>query len=256
MYNEMLRITEVVSEGKDVTTLRFNLDIRSKPGQFLMIWIPDVDEIPMGISYLQGGITVKKIGDATSALSSLKPGDLIGVRGPYGNGWDIPSGKKVLCVGGGVGASPILAAAEYVNNPDLVDIILAAKTADEVIFLDRAKKHSNHIEIATDDGSMGTKGTAVDLAVRMMNETKYDLVLGCGPEIMNKFLLKACDENNIPVQLSLERIMKCGTGLCGCCVINGQRVCADGPVFTGEQIKKMSEFGSSKRDHSGRNIKF
>ena len=89
----------------------------------------------------------------------------------------------------------------------------------------------------------------------MMKEQKYDVVLGCGPEIMNKYLLKACEENGVPVQLSLERIMKCGAGLCGSCVINGLRVCADGPVFTGDEVKKMSEFSVSKRDHAGRCVK-
>ncbi len=254
MYNEVVSVKEVVIEGKDITTLRFDLNCEVKPGQFLMVWIPGVDEIPMSVSYLSGGVTVKNIGEATAALSSLKPGDKLGVRGPYGNGWTIPEGK-ILCVGGGVGTAPIMAAAEAVNNPDRIDIVLGARNSGEVIFIERAKSFSNNVRISTDDGSLGIRGTAVAVADAMMKEQKYDVVLGCGPEIMNKYLLKACEENGVPVQLSLERIMKCGAGLCGSCVINGLRVCADGPVFTGDEVRKMSEFSVSKRDHAGRCVK-
>ena len=148
-----------------------------------------------------------------------------------------------------------MAAAEAVNNPERIDIVLGARNSGEVIFIERAKFLSNNVRISTDDGSLGIKGTAVAVADAMMKEQKYDVVLGCGPEIMNKYLLKACEENGVPVQLSLERIMKCGAGLCGSCVINGRRVCADGPVFTGDEVKKMSEFSVSKRDHAGRCVK-
>lgn len=254
MYNEVVSVKEVVTEGKDITTLRFDLNTKVKPGQFLMVWIPGVDEIPMSVSYLSGGITIKNIGEATAALSSLKPGDKLGIRGPYGNGWTIPEGK-ILCVGGGVGTAPIMAAAEAVNHPDRIDIVLGARNSGEVIFIERAKSLSNNVRISTDDGSLGIKGTAVAVADAMMKEQKYAVVLGCGPEIMNKYLLKACEENGVPVQLSLERIMKCGAGLCGSCVINGLRVCADGPVFTGDEVKKMSEFSVIKRDHAGRCVK-
>jgi len=95
----------------------------------------------------------------------------------------------------------------------------------------------------------------VSLADAMMREKRYDMVLGCGPEIMNKYLLKACNENKVPCQLSLERIMKCGTGLCGSCVIDGLRVCVEGPIFTGEQISRMTEFGKCKRDDAGLKVK-
>lgn len=254
MYNEVVSVKEVVTEGKDITTVRFDLNTEVKAGQFMMVWIPGVDEIPMSVSYLSGGITVKSIGEATAALASLKRGDKLGIRGPYGNGWTIPEGK-ILCVGGGVGTAPIMAAAEAVNNADRIDIVLGARNSGEVIFIERAKSLSNDVRISTDDGSLGIKGTAVALADAMMKEKKYDAVLGCGPEIMNKYLLKACEENGVPVQLSLERIMKCGTGLCGSCAINGLRVCADGPVFTGDEVKRMSEFSVSKRDHAGRCVK-
>jgi len=85
----------------------------------------------------------------------------------------------------------------------------------------------------------------------MMAERSYDAVLGCGPEIMLRYLLPACKEAKMPCQVSLERLMKCGSGLCGSCVVDGLRVCADGPVFFDHEIENMAEFGRCKRTASG-----
>ena len=85
---------------------------------------------------------------------------------------------------------------------------------------------------------------------------QYDCVVACGPEVMLFFLYKACQELGVECQLSLERHMKCGAGVCGCCVMDGQRVCKDGPVFTSAQIAEMKDFGVQKRDECGRVVKF
>jgi dihydroorotate dehydrogenase electron transfer subunit len=197
---------------------------------------------------------VKEVGQATKALSALNVGDLVGLRGPYGNSWDLTP-RRILAVGGGVGMSPIMTAVEAVNDRSRVDVAIGARDAGEIIFEERARKASDDVRVSTDDGSYGIKGTVVSLADAMMREKRYDMVLGCGPEIMNKYLLKACNENKVPCQLSLERIMKCGTGLCGSCVIDGLRVCVEGPIFTGEQISRMTEFGKCKRDDAGLKVK-
>jgi dihydroorotate dehydrogenase electron transfer subunit len=256
MFSEVVKVSERVEEGKGITTLRFPLDTSVQAGQFLMVWIPGVDEIPMSVSYIGpiGGITVKEVGEATRALSALRPGSKIGVRGPYGRGWNLPSGR-VLCVGGGVGMAPIMSALGAIGDPARVDVAIGARNAGEIIFEGRAKASSNDVRVTTDDGSYGLKGTVVALADRMMKEKKYELILGCGPEVMNKYLLKACQENKVPCQLSLERLMKCGAGLCGSCVIDGRRVCVEGPVFTGEEIEELSEFGKCKRDDAGLLVK-
>jgi dihydroorotate dehydrogenase electron transfer subunit len=151
--------------------------------------------------------------------------------------------------------APIMSALGAIGDPARVDVAIGARNAGEIIFEGRAKASSNDVRVTTDDGSYGLKGTVVALADRMMKEKKYELVLGCGPEVMNKYLLKACQENKVPCQLSLERLMKCGAGLCGSCVIDGRRVCVEGPVFTGEEIEKLSEFGKCKRDDAGLLVK-
>ncbi len=251
MFTEA-RVRERIEAGKGITTLLFDAPMEARAGQFVMLWIPGVDEIPMSLSHIgeRAGVTVKEVGEATRALSNLRPGDLVGLRGPYGNGWDLKA-ERILCVGGGVGMAPIITAVEAIGDPCRVDVAIGARNRGEIIFEGRARSASNDVRVTTDDGSYGLKGTVVSLADAMMKEKRYDVVLGCGPEVMNRFLLKACNENGVPCQLSLERLMKCGAGLCGSCVIDGLRVCADGPVFTGEQVSRMSEFGKCKRDDAG-----
>jgi dihydroorotate dehydrogenase electron transfer subunit len=256
MFSQVVKVEDRVEEGTGLTTLRFPFPEKARPGQFVMVWVPGVDEIPMSLSYVgcQAGITVKEVGEATRALSALKKGDILGVRGPYGNGWKFCEGR-VLCVGGGVGMAPIMTAVEGSADASRVDVAIGARSSGEIIFETRAKRYSNDVRVTTDDGSYGLKGTVVALADRMMKEKRYDMVFGCGPEVMNKYLLKACQENKVPCQMSLERLMKCGAGLCGSCVIDGLRVCADGPVFAGTEIEKMSEFGRCKRDDAGLKVK-
>jgi len=251
----MVRLTEVVREGRGVTTLRFPFE-GGQPGQFVMVWVPGVDEVPMSLSYLGGeaGITVKEVGEATAALSTLGPGSLIGVRGPYGRGWSVPEGR-VLCVGGGVGMAPLMPVLDTVDDPSRVDVAIGARTADEVIFEERARRRAGEVRVSTDDGSYGVKGTVVALAAAMMRERRYAAVLGCGPEIMLRYLLPACKEAGVPCQVSLERLMKCGSGLCGSCVVDGLRVCADGPVFEDREVENMSEFGRCRRTASGHKSK-
>ena len=249
--NDLVRIEEVTAQGKGITTLRFRFKGGS-PGQFVMVWIPGIDEIPMSMSY-QGelaGITVKNVGEATAALSALRPGDRIGVRGPYGRGWTIPDGR-VLCVGGGVGMAPLMPVLDSIKDRRSADVAIGARNAGEIIFEERARERSDDVRVSTDDGSHGCMGTVVALASGMMAEKKYDMVLGCGPEIMLRYLLPACKEAGVRCQVSLERLMKCGSGLCGSCVVDGQRVCADGPVFYDNEIEGMSEFGRCKRTASG-----
>ena len=252
----MVRVAQSVQEAKGLQTLRFAFPESVRPGQFLMIWVPGVDEVPMSVSYIYGekGITVKEIGVATMAMASLSPGDLIGVRGPYGNGFEIPTGR-VLLAGGGAGLACVMPVADFIGDRSKVGILIGARTADELVFVERGRRLSDEVRVSTDDGTMGIKGTVIDLARRHLKEKRYDAVFGCGPERMLVSLLKLCHEQGIPCQLSLERYMKCGAGLCGSCVIDGQRVCAEGPVFDGDRLQNSSEFGRTKRDEAGLPIK-
>jgi len=255
---QIAKITEVKTENKDVKTFMFEYPKKMIPGQFFMIWIPGVDEIPMSVSHIDKdvkGITFRKVGEATNALFDLGKGDKIGIRGPYGNGFKI-NGKRILFVGGGTGVAMLAPAVEGagINNISST-IIIGVKNSSELFFEDRFKKCGAEIHISTDDGSKGYKGFATDLADELLSKEKFTSVLTCGPEIMMKSLLDLC--RNIPFQASLERYMKCGVGICSqCCIGEGLRVCVEGPIFDGKTLRNIEDFGVYKRDAAGRKTRF
>jgi dihydroorotate dehydrogenase electron transfer subunit len=250
--NDVVKISSSKVESTDAKTFRFEMKGNVRAGQFVMVWIPGVDEVPMSVSSTgdKKSITVKAIGEATKALYEKKEGDLIGIRGPYGNGFSIRKGQKVLAVGGGVGIASVMPAIRTFA----ADTVIGARNVKELIMESDARKYSKNVWISTDDGSYGFKGNAVELMKEVMRTNRYDLVIGCGPEIMLYHLHKACVDLGVKCQLSFERFMKCGAGLCGSCVMDGMRVCEDGPVFNETQIAKLKEFGKIKRDPSGTKV--
>ena len=257
-YPKVIKILETRHETTEVKTIKFQYFQDTTPGQFFMIWIPNVDEIPMSVSYIDEktkGFTFKRIGDATSALFNLNVGDKIGIRGPYGNGFKI-NGKKILFVAGGTGIAMIAPSVESAIKKGIkTTVLIGAKNKNELFFEDRIKKYGAELLISTDDGSKGYKGFVTDLAEEKISNQKFDQVLTCGPEIMMKKLLEI--SKNVSFQSSLERYMKCGFGLCGqCCVGKGLRVCKEGLVFDEKILKTIDDFGVYKRDASGTKIKF
>jgi len=224
-----------------------------KPGQFFMIWIPGVDEIPMSVSMIhqkEKAITFRDVGDATHALYQLKKGDKIAFRCPYGNGFALPSGH-ILFVGGGTGVAMLAPAIEQtIKQNNKATVVLGVKTKSEVFFNKRFEDLGARVILSTDDGTCGTKGTAVHCVETIIKDNTFSAVITCGPEQMMKALHQRY--HHLPFQASLERYMKCGIGLCGqCCVDTGLRVCTEGPVFTGEQLQNIPDFGMYSRDASG-----
>jgi len=253
---QIVEIERIVEESHHTKTFRFSWDVEAKPGQFVMVWIPGVDEVPMSLSYNRNlkGITVHRVGEATNALHQLKVGDKIGIRGPFGNGFEI-RGRKVLTVAGGTGmASVITAVEECFSSRRKVVTAVGAKTGEELLFLRRARK-CGKVHISTDDGSLGHKGLVSDLAARLLEAGRFDQVLTCGPEVMMKKVVQSCLSKGIEVQASLERYMRCGMGICDSCAFDGLRVCKDGPVFDGKKLLRSRDFAVFRREPSGRRIR-
>lgn len=256
-----VQISRVITETPRSKTLQFSLEnpITFQPGQFVMVWVPNVDEVPMSISSWnppEMGITVQSIGDATQALVSMSKGDWIGIRGPFGNPFSTNS-KNALVVGGGVGIAPLRPLVyNLLDGGSEVTLVLAAKTKNELIYLEEFEnlKHSNlKVEIATDDGSLGFKGFATDVVSKLLDGNEFDRMYTCGPELMMAGLYDLAKKTKISYQASLERFMKCGCGICGTCAMDptGQLVCTDGPVFTGAQLAGLTDFGKYHRDAVG-----
>lgn len=264
----IVQIEEIISETPTVKTLVFKdrLSYFAKPGQFLMIWIPRIEEIPMSvmINSKEGyaAVTIRKFGVGSTALFDRKKGDLIGLRGPYGNRFILRKKyRKILIIGGGTGLVPLLRLVSFASKEKVRStIVMGAKTKAEVFFEKVTRNiirgNNSSLLVCTDDGSYGIKGTTVTLMGKLVRDESFDCVYTCGPELMMKAVLDISNQNSIPVQASLERYMKCGIGICGSCCLDSSLVCQDGTVFDGRQLSKMLDFGFSYRDKDGQKINY
>ncbi|NWF95382.1 MAG: dihydroorotate dehydrogenase electron transfer subunit [Candidatus Thorarchaeota archaeon] len=256
-----VRIRRVRQENKRVRTLYLESDHAEpfQPGQFLMVWTPGIDEIPMSISYWEDsetGISVLPVGPATQALASMSEGDRLGLRGPFGNGFRVFR-DRALVVGGGIGMAPLRPLIHsLVQLGAETTVVVGARTSSELLFeteLRSIKTPRLTVRTATDDGSAGYRGLATQLAAEILNESSFDRVYTCGPEMMMINLYRLTRELGIHIQASLERHMKCGCGLCGTCAMDptGDLVCLDGPVFDESRLMELTEFGNYQRDATG-----
>jgi dihydroorotate dehydrogenase electron transfer subunit len=221
-----------------------------------MIWIPGDDELPMSLSYTgePKGVTIKAMGDTSRRALSIPTGTPVGIRGPYGNRFDL-SPKRILLVGGGSGTAVLAPAAEAAaERGSNIVAALGATTASELLFVDRLRSISESVEISTDDGSLGYHGYVTDLGRRLLSGLPFDAVWTCGPEVMMKKVIAAAEECHVPVFCSMERQMKCAMGMCDACAFGPYHVCVDGPVFPAEKLTPIPEFGRTKRDSSGRRV--
>lgn len=257
---QIFEIKKVVDEADGIRTLVFNSDFEFSPGQFVMVWLPRIDEKPFGIWRTKPGefrITVSAVGKFSRELSKQKVGAQIGIRGPRGRGFSIPKKKRVVLVGGGFGAAPLLGLAERAENCEL-DFVIGARSRKFLFGEKYAKKMGARVAVATDDGSCGAKCFSTDLLEKIIAGKKVDAVFSCGPELMMKKVAEICRAKKVACELSLERFMKCGIGVCGSCTIddNGFCVCREGPVIKGERALKLVEFGKYRRDTVGVRIDF
>lgn len=256
----IVRIEKVIDETPTVRTLVYSDDVMSNvlPGQFAMVWIPGVSELPMSVMISQvpgkAAFTVRRHGPASTGLFNLKAGESIGIRGPYGNAFDIKQGKLLL-VGGGTGLVPMMRLLTFVKPTDDVTILIGAKSKNEVFFEGLANKllenNPHKVIVSTDDGSYGKSGFVTDLVESLVSESKFDGVYTCGPEIMMYKTVQSAHSRGIFVQASLERMMKCGVGICGSCCVGQDLACRDGTVFDGQHLSKNKEFGHFHRNKAG-----
>jgi dihydroorotate dehydrogenase electron transfer subunit len=266
------QIEKVVQESSNIRSFYFKDEqsLRAKPGQFVMIWMPDAGEFPMSVSLPSvnglASIGVKAMGSGSKALYEAQVGDYLGVRGPYGKGFDLESNhldpswrrrkiSKALIVGGGTGMVPMIVVAKaLVNKSVKTFFVIGARTKAELAYVKSAKKivGTKAVFASTDDGSFGFKGLAHELVGDLVSKDKFDEIFACGPEKMMARVFEIARREKIPVQFSLERIMKCGIGICGSCTIGDYVLCKDGPVLSSRELKHVKkEFGVLHRNMSG-----
>ncbi|MFA5829298.1 MAG: dihydroorotate dehydrogenase electron transfer subunit [Candidatus Gracilibacteria bacterium] len=268
-------IKKIITETPFVKTFVFEHALNSKPGQFVNLWIPRVDEKPMSIAFDNGKefwVTMFAVGNFSKKMHTLKVGDLVGVRGPYGTHFTGPGGgafkkgQHLVMMGGGYGAAPLYnLTVAAVKAGCKVDFVIGARSKEHLLYIDRIKKLKNvKLFIATDDGSVGLKGYNTMILERLIKEHKakkgsrISCVYTCGPEVMMKRISDMCFAAKIPAQVSIERYMKCGFGVCGQCCVDptGERMCKSGPVVNNAKARKITEFGKYHRDLVGKIQKF
>lgn len=226
-----------------------------RPGQFIMLKVSE-DHFPLLrrpfsiYKVLSDGsmvILYKKVGKGTQEMTTFKKGKKISLIGPLGNGFTLPplpSSNPILLIGGGIGIVSLYPITSVLKGEELL-VFIGGKTERDILCLDDFREINAHINIATEDGSLGLKGTVVDLFLSFEKTIykKKPYIFACGPmemlkEIANRSKIKD------HFQVSLEARMGCGFGACWGCVVKTnqtqfpyQRVCKEGPVFNLKDIE-------------------
>ena len=264
MVPNWAEIIEIVPEAEGVSTywLEFKDEELSEsysflPGQFNMLYLPGYGEAAISISSDASdrskiGHTIRFVGNVTNAISRLKVGDEIGIRGPFGTPWpmDEIEGHDITIASGGIGLAPLRPAIYHIlNNRERygkIHILYGSRTPDDLLYTEEyAEWEKEDIHIATtvdraDDTWKGSVGVVPMLFYRYRLDAPNSVVLSCGPEIMIRFVIFEALARRVPADhlyVSLERNMKCGQGSCGHCQLGSHFICKDGPVFRFDQLE-------------------
>lgn len=237
------------------TVLAPDIAEAARPGQFIQANIGDMAVndplLPRPISLFHRDVgegtiqfIFKVLGRGTGIMAGKKKGEIIGVRGPIGNGFTAPgNARSVFLVAGGIGMPPLFFLAEELKKTiphAIIRLFYGGRNRLDLLELNRWSDLSIEVSAATDDGSFGAKGLVTDLVSGELKNTSPDLIAACGPQPMLRAVQKLAGANKISCQLSLEAHMACGVGAClGCACETKQgyrRVCVDGPVFFGDEV--------------------
>jgi len=260
-------VREVIKETPDTFTLTLQPENGAgasffQPGQFSMLWVYGVGELPISISGDPGKqdrlvYTVRSVGKATNAFVSQKPGAGVGVRGPFGIGWpvDVARGHDLVIVAGGIGLAPLRPVIYHVLSHradyDRLVLIYGARSPRDLLYRKElaswARQRDTQVLITVDYGGLSWRnhvGVVTTLLKYARLRPAQSVAMLCGPEIMMRFVARDLAGHGFgrsQIYLSMERNMKCAVGFCGHCQYGPHFICKDGPVFTYEQIGPMMD---------------
>ncbi len=245
-------------ETSDTTTLELEPQdggspLAFAPGQFTMMYVPGVGEVPISVSgdpnrpqVLEH--TVRIAGAVTTAIHGLAIGDAIGIRGPYGVGWPVASaeGRDLVIVGGGIGLAPlrpvVLDVLAHRERFGAISLAYGSRSPDDLLFSEELHRWRSRfdfeVEVTVDramPGWHGDVGVVTNLLPRIPFDPNSTVAMICGPEIMMKVVARELLAEGVSedgIFLSMERNMKCGIGLCGHCQFGADFICRDGPVMS------------------------
>ena len=254
---------EVISPGIYRMSLEYpSPDKSTVPGQFFMLRVSrefdpllrrplSLHEIDTTGSVPHLKLLYQVVGKGTNILSRLNPGDEVDILGPLGKGFRIiPGMEEALMVAGGIGVAPFLELARIIkHSADRLLAFIGGKTATDILIADDLSRLGVKVHAVTEDGSLGTKGLVTEILERYLTEQngKNRQIFTCGPWGMMRRMAQLADKLDIPCQLSLDRVMTCGVGVCRGCVTSvkdasassgfiHQTVCQDGPVFDAKTL--------------------
>jgi len=267
MLPRLYRVEKRLKETPDTFTLTLAPPDKGEglsfaPGQFNMLTALGVGEVPISISGDPGRPlplihTVRAVGAVTRAICKVRPGDVIGVRGPFGTSWPVEAaaGNDMLIVAGGLGLAPLRPAIYHIFQNRAaygnVEIIYGARTPQDMLYFEELKRWRGRfdlrVHVTVDAGGpdwRGNVGVVTNILPRARFDPYHTTALLCGPGVMMRFVVQdllkqGLTEENIFV--SMERNMKCGIGLCGHCQLGPVFICKDGPVFAFARIKEWFE---------------
>ncbi len=249
----MARVEGNAALTPDIFRMELRLPDSAEPagaGQFVNVYLDDgAHLLPRPISVCRQErdmltLVYRVVGEGTGKLAALPAGALLRISSPLGNGYTLPERGHVLLVGGGVGVPPLLGAALACRERGLaVTAAVGYRDKSGLFLAEELAAACGAFHLATDDGSAGFRGNAVQL-LGSLTLPEDTTVLSCGPKPMLRALADFCAEHGLPLQVSLEERMGCGFGACVGCVCklsqNGEtvqkRVCKDGPVFDGSEV--------------------
>ncbi|HEX7525779.1 MAG TPA: FAD/NAD(P)-binding protein [Gaiellaceae bacterium] len=262
MTPEPFRVVSRTQELSDTWTLELE-PVRGErldfaPGQFTMLYAFGIGEVPISVSGEPGGPlvhTVRAVGAVTEAICAAQPGDVIGVRGPFGNVWPVDAalGSDIVVVAGGIGLAPLRPAVLQVlaarGGYGDVALLYGSRTPADLLYSAELQslrgRFDLQVDVTVDTAEGGWLGK-VGVVPKLIGSARFDpgstTAFVCGPEIMMHFAARGLLERGVPperIYLSMERNMRCGLGHCGHCQLGPTLICRDGPVYRYDEIVEL-----------------
>jgi len=252
----------VVRETADTVTLTLDASaapVRFQPGQFNMVFLHGQGEVPISISgdaHQPDRLvhTIRGVGPTTRPMLDLVPGDVLGIRGPFGTAWPVEAAKgtDVIVVAGGIGLAPLrpflLHVLRHRRDYARVVVLYGARSPSELLFRRQLHHWRGRFDLqleATVDRADDDWFGPVGVVTRLMERSSFDAddatIVTCGPEVMMRFVVREAERLGVPadhIWVSMERNMKCAIGLCGHCQWGPDFVCRDGAVFRWDRIAR------------------